>query len=236
MAQFWLVCRLKVRDWLTDWLSEWVSDQAITRTISSELSIRDKIRFQEEDSISWLLDWRADTVAICRIIKIETFDSQLCFYISHKRQNKVPSWLSQTVQNVVFSGRMYTLIVISQLWWQCSPVWCSLQTLWMPGWQWWVLQRYVVQPELTIHMHQQPNQQYLGHWHPVVHFSVDLLWLSLLSQPKASLSITFPNFVIEKSCLGDGGDGGGVHRFLKMISNILRSRCSNLQYSWFLFV
>ena len=89
----------------------------------------------------------------------------------------------------------------------------------------------IVQPELTIHMHQQPNQQYLGHWHPVVHFSVDLLWLSLLSQPKASLSITFPNFVIDKSCLGDGGDGGGVHHFLKMISNILRSRCSNLQYS-----
>ena len=68
----------------------------------------------------------------------------------------------------------------------------------------------IVQPELAIHMHQQPNQQSLGHWHPVVHFSVDLLWLSLLSQPKASLSITFPYFVIDKSCLGDGGDGGGV--------------------------
>ena len=87
----------------------------------------------------------------------------------------------------------------------------------------------IVQPELTIHMHQQPHQHSLGHWHPVAHFSVDLLWLSLLSQPKASLSITFPYFVIDKSCLGDGG--GGVHRFLKMISNILRSRCSNLQYS-----
>ena len=54
----------------------------------------------------------------------------------------------------------------------------------------------IVQPELTIHMHQQPHQHSLGHWHPVAHFSVDLLWLSLLSQPKASLSITFPYFVI----------------------------------------